>query len=111
VKILVYPHDMNMGGSQLNAIELAGAVRDLGHEVGIVGHPGSLEARVAELGLEFIALPAPGRRPSPTMVRALRSLMSERGIDVIHGYEWPPALEGMAASRWSPPLRTRSGPS
>lgn len=99
MKILVYPHDMNMGGSQLNAIELAGAVRDLGHEVGIVGHPGSLEARVAELGLEFIALPAPGRRPSPTMVRALRSLMSERGIDVIHGYEWPPALEGMAACR------------
>lgn len=95
MRILVFPHDMNMGGSQLNAIEIAAAVRDLGHEVSIVGHPGSLQTRVSELDLEFVELPAPGRRPSPSVGKALRSLVRQRGIDIVHGYEWPPILEGI----------------
>lgn len=98
MKILVFPHDMNMGGSQLNAIELAAAVLSEGHSVCVAGHPGSLQGRVAELGLEFIALPDPGRRPSAKVVKALRRLIAQRGIQVVHGYEWPPALEGLLAA-------------
>ena len=33
MRVLVYPHSMEIGGSQLNAVELGGAVRDLGHDV------------------------------------------------------------------------------
>ena len=33
MKVLVYPHTMEIGGSQLNAIEIAAAVRDRGHDV------------------------------------------------------------------------------
>lgn len=99
MKIIVYPHDLNMGGSQLNAIELGAAMRDLGHEVIIFGRPGSLVSYIDELGLEFIEAPAPGKRPSLRIARALRDLSHERGIDVIHGYEWPPALEAVYASR------------
>src|SRR5205807_398251 len=36
MRIIVYPHAMEIGGSQLNAIQLAGAVRDRGHEVVVV---------------------------------------------------------------------------
>ena len=36
------------------------------------------------------------------MVKALVRLARERKIDIIHGYEWPPALEGLIASRRSP---------
>jgi glycosyltransferase involved in cell wall biosynthesis len=97
VKIVVYPHDLDIGGSQLNAIELAAAVQALGHECIVFGRPGSLCARIDELGLEFVAAPEPGRRPSPRVVRALRRLVVERGIDVVHGYEWPPALEAALA--------------
>jgi glycosyltransferase involved in cell wall biosynthesis len=98
MKVLVYPHDLNMGGSQLNAIELAAAVTALGHECVVYGRPGALCDRVAELGLEFIESPDPGRRPSPRVVRDLRGLVRARGIDVVHGYEWPPGLEaGFAA--------------
>ena len=97
MKILVCPHDMNMGGSQLNAIELAAEVKKLGHDVVIFGQPGSLTQRVAELGLEFIQSPRVRFRPTPAVTRALREIIEERGIDIVHGYEWPPALEATLA--------------
>ena len=42
MKVLVYPHTMGIGGSQLNAVEIAGAVRDRGHDVTVVSRPGPL---------------------------------------------------------------------
>lgn len=97
MRILVYPHDLGMGGSQLNAIELACAVRDLGHEVVLYGEPGVLVSRADELGLEFIASPTRHTRPTPGIVRHLRALVRERDIDIVHGYEWPPIVEGQLA--------------
>lgn len=100
MKILVYPHDLNMGGSQTNAIELAAAVSGLGHECIVFGRRGTLCDRVEELGLEFVESHEPGRRPSPRISRQLRQLAVDRDIDVVHGYEWPPGLEAaMAAER------------
>ncbi len=97
MRIVVYPHDLNMGGSQTNAIELAAAVTALGHECIVYGRRGSLCARIDELGLEFIEAPEPGRRPSLRIARDLRRLIRERDIDIVHGYEWPPGLEAAAA--------------
>jgi glycosyltransferase involved in cell wall biosynthesis len=88
---------MAMGGSQLNAIALAAAVRSRGHEVAIVGQPGALQSNLEALDLEFIELPRPGRRPSLPTVRLLKELVRRRAIDVVHGYEWPPALEALLA--------------
>jgi len=99
MKILVYPHDMAIGGSQINAVDLAAAVRDLGHEVLVFGQPGPLVDMVHALGLEFIASPPIHHRPTPSVVRSLRGLIEARGIDVLHGYEWPPALECLLAAR------------
>ena len=98
MRILVYPHDLNMGGSQMNAVELASAVNRLGHECIVFGTRGTLCDRIDELGLEFIESPPPGRRPSMRVAGALRNLAIERGIDVIHGYEWPPGLEALTAA-------------
>jgi len=102
VKILVYPHDLGLGGSQLNAIEIAAGVASLGHEVAIFGRPGVLVSRIRQLGLEYIEAPQPGRRPSPTVVASLTRIIDDRGIDVVHGYEWPPALEARLAVRRRP---------
>ena len=93
MRILVYPHDLGMGGSQLNAIELAARTRDLGGEAIVFGRPGVLVDRVRQLDLEFIESPEPGRRPSIGIARHLRDLAKRRGIDILHGYEWPPSLE------------------
>lgn len=98
MRILVYPHDMGIGGSQLNAIELAAAVRDMGHEVILFGRPGPLVSRVEETGLEFVCSPHPRRRPSPTVAKAIAALVRDRGIDVVHGYEWPPVLDAVLAT-------------
>ncbi|MFC8302336.1 glycosyltransferase family 4 protein [Specibacter sp. NPDC057265] len=97
MKILVYPHDLAIGGSQLNAIELAAAVQGLGHEVLVYGQPGPLVDRIQELGLEFIASPAVHRRPTPGVVAQLHKTIRERSVDVVHAYEWPPALEAALA--------------
>ncbi|MBO2454969.1 glycosyltransferase [Actinomadura barringtoniae] len=99
MRVLVYPHAMEIGGSQLNAIELAGAVRDLGHEVVVAGEPGPLVERVLEAGIEHVPLDPGRRRPSVSTVRLLRRLVAERGFDIVHGYEWPPGLEAFYAAR------------
>lgn len=102
MKILVYPHDLGMGGSQTNAIELAGELVRLGVECTVFGRPGTLNARIEELGLPFIESVDPGRRPSPGVVRQLRDLVEKGGFDLVHGYEWPPTLEAALAVRGLP---------
>lgn len=97
MKIIIYPHAMNVGGSQLNAIELGAAVRDRGHEVAVLGEEGPLAARVEALGMELVPISARRRRPSPTVAAKLRGLIRARGLDLVHGYEWPPALDAAAA--------------
>ncbi len=37
MRILVYPHDLGIGGSQINAIEMAERVQRSGHEVIVFG--------------------------------------------------------------------------
>jgi glycosyltransferase involved in cell wall biosynthesis len=100
--VLVYPHDLGIGGSQLNAIEIAAALQRRGHRVIVFGTAGALVDKVTDLGLEFVEAPRPGRRPSPRVARALADLIVQRRIDVLHGYEWPPALECVLASRMQP---------
>ena len=61
MKVLVYPHDLGMGGSQTNATELAAAVRQFGVECTVFGRPDTLNARIAELGLDFVGHASAGR--------------------------------------------------
>ena len=94
MKVLVYPHTMELGGSQLNAIELGAAVGNRGHEAIVISEDGPLVETVHKLGLEHIRIdPRVRRRPSVRAAAQLVRLVSERQIDVVHGYEWPPALE------------------
>ncbi|WP_110182146.1 glycosyltransferase family 4 protein [Nocardioides solisilvae] len=98
MRVLVYPHAMEMGGSQLNAVELAGAVRDLGHEVVVYAPDGPLVDVVARMGLEVVPRHPSPITPGPGTAQDLRRLSRTRGIDVLHGYEWPPIMECWAAA-------------
>ena len=102
---LVYPHDLGIGGSQINAIEMAERAQRAGNEVIVFGNPGPLVDRIHDLGLEFVEARRPGRRPEWGIVHQLRRLAVDRGIDILHGYEWPPALECFLAARRSPGTR------
>ncbi len=97
MKVLLYPHSMEVGGSQLNAIQLAGAIRDRGHEVIVLSEDGPLVERVRKMALEHIELPQHRGRPSPKVVRMIGHLIRQRHIDVVHGHEWPPIIEAFLA--------------
>jgi glycosyltransferase involved in cell wall biosynthesis len=95
MRIVVYPHILSIGGSQLNAIELAAAVRDRGHDVSVfAAETGSLSTTIRSLGLPLVIAPRHKVRPSALIANALRELCRREHIDVVHGYEWPPCLEG-----------------
>lgn len=109
MRIIVYPHAMELGGSQLNAIQLAGAVRDRGHEVIVLSEPGRLVEVVRAIGLEHVEIPLNRSRPSPQVSNRLMHLARERCVDVVHGYEWPPVLEaflGLGLWRRTPVVGT-----
>ena len=93
MRILTCLHTMEIGGSQINAIELAATVAGLGHEVIIYGPEGELCSMVADLGLEFVAAPPKGPAPSPRNVAAIADVVQARDIDLVHAYEWAPSLE------------------
>lgn len=96
MRVIVYPHSMELGGSQFNALQLAGAMRDRGHEMTIVAEPGALIAHVRALGLEHIEVPVERRRPDRHVARMLAQLCRDRQIDIVHGHEWPPILDAFA---------------
>ena len=99
MKVLFYPHSMEVGGSQLNALQLAGAVRERGHEVIVLSEPGPLVERVRQMGLEHIEIPEHRRRPSGSVMRTIGRLVRERDIEVVHGHEWPPIVEAFLGAR------------
>lgn len=95
MRIVVYPHSMEVGGSQSNAVDLAGALRDRGHEVVVFSPPGVLVDRVTANGLRHEPAPRPRFRPSPAVMNRLCDVVAELDADIVHGFEWPPALEAV----------------
>lgn len=95
MRIVVYPHSMEMGGSQKNAIDIAGSLQARGHEVVVFAPPGPLVDLVAERGLRHEPAPRPRIRPSQAIMRRLCDVVEELNAEVVHGFEWPPAVEAV----------------
>lgn len=98
MKILVYAHRLEVGGTQVNAIELATALRDLhGLEVVMFAQPGPMVRLIEEKGLCF--LPAPDARfhPSLARMRALRDAVRREKPDLIHAWDWWQCLDAYYA--------------
>lgn len=93
MRILVYPHELAMGGSQINALELAAAVRDLGHEVVVFAATGILIEKVRELSLRFIEAPPRKYGVDPATILRLTAAVRNLKIDLVHPYEWAPSVE------------------
>ncbi len=58
----------------------------------LVSRPGPLVEKVHRLGLEHVPLATGCRQLSVLSLRYLARLVQKRLIDVVHGYEWPPAM-------------------
>jgi L-malate glycosyltransferase len=94
MKMLMFAHKLDFGGSQVNAIELAAALRDLhGIDVVIFATPGPMVELVKEKGLRFLAAPDPRGHPSPARTRALRDAVRRERPDVLHVWDWWQCLD------------------
>ena len=93
MKLLVAPHDLAIGGSQINAIDLAAGAADAGHDVAVYGVEGPLVDHIAARGLEYVPARPLRYRPAPSRIAQLATLARRRRLDLIHAYEWPPCLE------------------
>jgi L-malate glycosyltransferase len=94
VKILVFAHRFDVGGSQVNAIDLATALRDVhGHEVVLFATPGPMVDVATARGLRFVPAPAVSTHPSLTMMRALRAVVARERPDVVHAWDWWQCLD------------------
>ncbi|GAB4388066.1 MAG: hypothetical protein Kow0025_05170 [Thermodesulfovibrionales bacterium] len=94
MKVLVYAHQLEIGGTQVNAIELAAALRDLhGHETVLFATPGPMADYAREKGLRYLPAPAPGAHPSPARMRALRAAVRQERPDLIHVWDWWQCLD------------------
>jgi glycosyltransferase involved in cell wall biosynthesis len=92
---------MEIGGSQINAIQIAGAIRDRGHDVLMVSEPGPMVEAVRRLHIEHLEIPMQHGALSLAVIAKLCRLVRRRGIDLIHGYELMPVL----AAYFGPHLR------
>ncbi|WP_025660484.1 glycosyltransferase family 4 protein [Rhizobium sp. IBUN] len=93
MNILVYPHELAMGGSQINAIELAAAMRRRGHNVTIAAPDGVLSSMIRQLGLDYVPIPRSPYFPSVATAFELLALARRIDADLVHTYEWRPAIE------------------
>ncbi|WP_422391508.1 glycosyltransferase [Arthrobacter sp. N1] len=92
MRVLVCPHQLGMGGSQLSAVELAAAVRRYGHDVLVYAPDGILAQLVEDAGLERIRAVRSDRVSSDAVAR-LADVVKQRGIDLVHAFEWAPCVE------------------
>lgn len=94
MKILVFAHRLEVGGTQWNAIELAAALRDLhGHEVVLFATPGPMVRLIEEKGLRYLPAPEAHIHPAPARMRALRNAVRRERPDLIHVWDWWQCLD------------------
>ena len=93
MRVLVYPHELSIGGSQINAIDLAAEVALAGHDVIVYGIPGPLVGYVEQRGLRFVPARRLRYRPAPSRIAQLAAIARSERLDLIHAYEWPPCLD------------------
>jgi glycosyltransferase involved in cell wall biosynthesis len=107
MKLLVFAHRLEIGGSQHNAIELTATLRDRrGVDPVIFAEPGPAARLAHERGLRLIDAPAARAHPSPARGRALRAAIRREQPDVVHIWDWPQCLDAYYAVHvpWRTPL-------
>lgn len=94
MKILVFGHRLDVGGTQVNAIELSTYLRDAcGHQVTYLASPGPMNDLIDKAGLRFRAAPEASSHPSPARMRVIDQTIRSERPDVVHIWDWPQWLD------------------
>lgn len=100
MNILMFAHRLEVGGTQINAIELADALQRL-HRMSVIlfATPGPLATLAERKGLRFVAAPDASIHPSLARAEALRSVVRMHAPDVVHAWDWWQCLDACWALR------------
>ena len=83
---------LNLGGSELVAVELAEHAAALGHRVTVIAAPGPLSARLADSGAQLLEWPIGRKRPRTLRyIGRLADWMRDERPDVLHAHSRLPA--------------------
>ncbi len=94
MRVLVFGHRLDVGGTQVNAIELSTYLRDVcGHQVTYLASPGPMNDLIDKVGLRFRAAPEAGSHPSPARMRVIDQIIRTERPDVVHVWDWPQWLD------------------
>lgn len=93
--------ELDTGGAELSAVEIAEALVEAGARALVATEGGRLADRVRDAGAEIIPFPAATKNPLRMLanVRALERLMQERGVDLLHARSRAPAWSALGAAR------------
>lgn len=107
MKILVFTHRLDIGGTQLNAIELAASLRDRhGFDPVLYAEPGPAGRVARDQGLRLIHAPSAAVHPSPAIGRGLRAAVRQERPDLVHAWNWPQCVDAYYAVHvpWRTPM-------
>ncbi|MGD9862004.1 MAG: glycosyltransferase [Pseudodonghicola sp.] len=94
MKLLVLAHRLELGGTQVNAIELAAHLRDRhGFDVTVHATEGPALELLRNKQLAYVPAPDVRLHPSPRRMRQLRALTRQLQPDLIHAWDWWQGLE------------------
>jgi len=99
--ILQVVPELDTGGAEASAIEMAEAVTRAGGVCLVASQGGRLEDKLARAGGELCRLPLATKNPMrmTANIAALRRLIATRGVDLVHARSRAPAWSALAAAR------------
>lgn len=97
MKVLVVAHRLELGGTQVNAIELAAAFNDHADiHVVFAAAPGPNSELARASGLDLHHIPDASRHPSRAVMLALGELADREEPDLVHVWDWPQCFDAYA---------------
>lgn len=93
--------DLDTGGAELSAIEIAGAISEAGGRAIVLSRGGRLEADLAAAGGELIRFPAATKNPAKIIANAfeIARIIKRESADLIHARSRAPAWSTLIAAR------------
>jgi glycosyltransferase involved in cell wall biosynthesis len=93
--------ELDTGGAELSAVEIAEALAQAGARALVATEGGRLADRVRDAGAEIIPFTAATKNPLRMVanVRALEKLIGDRGVDLLHARSRAPAWSALGAAR------------
>ena len=107
MKVICYSQRLEIGGTQVNTIDLAAGLQDrFGSEVVFFATRGPMGRVVAAEKLRIVAAPDAYVRPSVSRMEGLRELVYAERPDVVHAWDWWQGLDAFYSVHvpWGVPL-------